>query len=115
MVRAILNRMASIYLYDDGREIDVPCRYVEPVVPNKFDKVDTHVTLTRTCIKYRRLGNFVIKNFLSMIFPDENWTTQKFNKQNILAKISQSTVLYHDEILESRFPLFVSLIIYSCL
>ena len=40
MVRAILNRMASIYLYDDGREIDVPCRYVEPVVPNKFDKVN---------------------------------------------------------------------------
>ena len=39
MVRAILNRMASIYLYDDGREIDVPCRYVEPVAPNKLDKV----------------------------------------------------------------------------
>ena len=39
VVRAILNRMASIYLYDDGREIDVPCRYVEPVIPNKFDKV----------------------------------------------------------------------------
>jgi hypothetical protein len=43
MVRAILNRMASIYLYDDGREIDVPCRYVEPVVPNKFDKVHTPI------------------------------------------------------------------------
>ena len=40
MVRAILNRMASIYLYDDGREIDVPCRYVEPVAPNKLDKVN---------------------------------------------------------------------------
>ena len=39
VVKAILNRMASIYLYDDGREIDVPCRYVEPVAPNKFDKV----------------------------------------------------------------------------
>ena len=32
--------MASIYLLEDGREIDVPCRYVEPVAPNKFDKVN---------------------------------------------------------------------------
>ena len=31
--------MASVYLYDDGQEIDIPCRYVEPVAPNKFDKV----------------------------------------------------------------------------
>ena len=44
VVRAILNRMASIYLYDDGREIDVPCRYVEPIAPNKFDKVNQFVT-----------------------------------------------------------------------
>ena len=39
MVRAIVNRMASVYLYDDGQEVDVPCRYVEPTPPNKYDKV----------------------------------------------------------------------------
>ena len=39
VVRAILNRMASVYLYDDGQEVDVPCRYVEPTPPSKYDKV----------------------------------------------------------------------------
>ena len=34
-----MNRMAGVYLYDDGQEIDVPCRYVEPVPPSKYDKV----------------------------------------------------------------------------
>jgi len=34
-----MNRMASVYLYDDGQEVDVPCRYVEPTPPSKYDKV----------------------------------------------------------------------------
>ena len=42
--------MASIYLIEDGREIDVPCRYVEPVAPNKFDKVNWFYDLQKnTC------------------------------------------------------------------
>ena len=39
VVRTISGRMARVYLYDDGQEIDVSCRYVEPTPPNKFDKV----------------------------------------------------------------------------
>ena len=45
MVRAIVNRMASVYLYDDGQEVDVPCRYVEPTPPNKYDKVRNNTLL----------------------------------------------------------------------
>ncbi len=39
VVRAIMNNMASVYLYDDGQEIDVPTRSIEPTAPSKFDKV----------------------------------------------------------------------------
>ena len=39
VVRAIMNNMASVYLYDDGQEIDVPTRFIEPTAPSKFDKV----------------------------------------------------------------------------
>ena len=38
VVRAILSRMASVY-FADGQEVDVPCRYLEPTRPNKYDKV----------------------------------------------------------------------------
>jgi len=34
-----MNRMASVCLCNDGQEVDVPCRYVEPTPPNKYDKV----------------------------------------------------------------------------
>ncbi len=34
-----MNNMASVYLYDDGQEIDVPTRSIEPTAPSKFDKV----------------------------------------------------------------------------
>ncbi len=39
VVRAIIDNMASVYLYDDGQEIDVPTRCIEPTAPSKFDKV----------------------------------------------------------------------------
>ena len=39
VVRAIMNNIASVYLYDDGQEIDVPTRSIEPTAPSKFDKV----------------------------------------------------------------------------
>ena len=39
MVRAIVSKMASVYLYDNGQEVDVSTRYIEPVSPNKSDKV----------------------------------------------------------------------------
>ena len=38
MVRAVINRMASV-AFSDGQEIDVPCHYVEPTPPKKNDKV----------------------------------------------------------------------------
>lgn len=39
VVRAIAGKMASVYLYDDGQEVDIPTRYLEPTPPNKYDKV----------------------------------------------------------------------------
>lgn len=39
VVRAIMGNMASVYLYDDGQEIDVPTKYIDPTAPSKFDKV----------------------------------------------------------------------------
>jgi hypothetical protein len=42
VARAILNRMASVY-FPDGQEVDVPCRYLEPTRPNKYDKVSWQV------------------------------------------------------------------------
>lgn len=42
-----MNRMASVYLYDDGQEVDVPCRYVEPTPPSKYDKVYHEVYIVK--------------------------------------------------------------------
>ncbi len=64
VVRAIMNNMASVYLYDDGQEIDVPTRSIEPTAPSKFDKVSycthsLHCTLQCTvsldCNTYTRV------------------------------------------------------------
>ncbi len=51
VVRAIMNNIASVYLYDDGQEIDVPTRSIEPTAPSKFDKVSycTHSSYTVQC------------------------------------------------------------------
>ncbi len=51
VVRAIMNNIASVYLYDDGQEIDVPTRSIEPTAPSKFDKVSycTHSSYTVHC------------------------------------------------------------------
>ncbi len=51
VVRAIMNNIASVYLYDDGQEIDVPTRSIEPTAPSKFDKVSycTHSSYTIQC------------------------------------------------------------------
>ena len=39
VVRAIAGKMASVYIYDDGHEVDIPTRYLEPTAPKKLDKV----------------------------------------------------------------------------
>ena len=39
VVRAIAGKMASVYLYDTGHEVDIPTRYLEPTAPKKLDKV----------------------------------------------------------------------------
>ncbi len=51
VVRAIMNNIASVYLYDDGQEIDVPTRSIEPTAPSKFDKVSycRHSSYTVQC------------------------------------------------------------------
>ena len=50
VVRALAGKMASVYLYDDGQEVDIPTRYLEPTPPNKYDKVDCACVCVCVCV-----------------------------------------------------------------
>ena len=50
VVRAIAGKMASVYLYDGGQEVDIPTRYLEPTPPNTYDKVDCVCVCVCLCV-----------------------------------------------------------------
>ena len=57
VVRAIAGKMASVYLYDTGHEVDIPTRYLEPTAPKKLDKVCVYTyILQRFVLAVRRIA-----------------------------------------------------------
>jgi hypothetical protein len=42
VVKSSLSGRVSVYLFDDGQEVDIPMTFLEPVPPVKNDKVGRH-------------------------------------------------------------------------